>query len=194
MSSAETWSLTSAPCVRRFLADRSYLIKPRLLARLSRGGSAIPRLRFGSGACHRHDRRCDPRQGMRRRASSASPGACISEAALKSAGADFVALWPQEIVARLLPGGFCAASPAAFTRRAPAAADRRPRPPVPARPSISRKRARSAANETSAGRMRSPPRFGATTSFSATPLGKRQASADLLRSLQRLRGCAALSP
>lgn len=178
--------------VRRFLADRSYLI----------------------------NRDCSPayREGYEPSHASASDLALItdttgdvihakecgvavvgvawgmhSEAALKSAGADFVALWPQEIVARLLPGGFSRQSCAVHPQNSCECGSATPSAcscesiDFAEAGAIRRGRTLSRANALASS-------LEATTSFSATPLGKRQASADLLRSLQRLRGFQRFRP
>jgi phosphoglycolate phosphatase len=178
--------------LRRFLADRSYLI----------------------------NRDCSPsyREGHQPSCASASELALVtdttgdvvhakecgalvigvawgmhSESALKSAGADFVALWPQEVVARLLPGGFsrqvCSVQPqnsCSCGSAAPAACSCEDLQLAEAG-AIRRERNLSRTNALASLIL-------ATPSFSVAPTGRRGASADLLRSLQRLRGAAALSP
>jgi phosphoglycolate phosphatase len=177
--------------LRRFLADRSYLI----------------------------NRDCSPsyREGDQPSRASASDLALVtdttgdvvhakecgvvavgvtwgmhSEAALRRAGADFVALWPQEIVARLLPGGFSQQSCAVATEgscgcgSAPSGCSCEPVELLEGG-AVRRQRSLNRTNALAAS-------LEAAVSLSAPPLGTREVSTDLLRSLQRLRRAAALSP
>jgi phosphoglycolate phosphatase len=178
--------------LRRFLADRSYLINR----------DCSPAYREGDGPAHAsasdlalvtdttgdviHAKECGA-------AAIGVAWGMHSEAALKSAGADFVALWPQEIVARLLPGGFsgqsCGVHPQSSSgcrSAVPSACSCEPVDLAEAG-AVRRERNLSRTNALAASLRK-------TTYFSAAPLGTRQASADLRRSLQRLRGAPALSP
>ena len=95
--------------VRRFLSDRSYLVSRDCLPAYREGdepqipsGDQIALITDTVGDV-RHARECGIRAigvawGMH------------SEEQLLAAGAEFVAVWPQELIARLLPGGFSAAS------------------------------------------------------------------------------------
>ncbi|MFO1352760.1 MAG: HAD hydrolase-like protein [Gammaproteobacteria bacterium] len=94
--------------VRRFLADRSYLVN-RQCSPAYREDDQPPEpsadqivLITDTVGDVRHARECGIRAvgvawGMH------------TEAQLNAAGAEFVALWPQELIAHLLPGGFAAA-------------------------------------------------------------------------------------
>ena len=95
--------------VRRFLSDRSYLVNRDCSPAYREGdgppmssGDQIALITDTVGDV-RHARECGIRAigvawGMH------------SEQQLLAAGAEFVAVWPQELVAHLLPGGFAAAS------------------------------------------------------------------------------------
>ncbi len=95
--------------VRRFLSDRSYLVNRDCSPAYREGdgpqmssGEQIALITDTVGDV-RHARECGIRAigvawGMH------------SEQQLLAAGAEFVAVWPQELVAHLLPGGFAAAS------------------------------------------------------------------------------------
>lgn len=178
--------------LKRFLADRSYLI----------------------------NRDCSPsyREGHRPSDASASDLALVTdttgdvvhakecgatvvgvawgmhgEAALMSAGADFVALWPQEIVARLLPGGFgrqsCGVRPEGSCGCGSAAPSDCSCEPVALAEAGAIRRER---NLSRASALASSLR--AAASFPTTAPGARRAGEDLLRSLRRLRGAAAPPP
>jgi phosphoglycolate phosphatase len=178
--------------LRRFLADRSYLINRDCSPSYREGDEPSPAsasdlaLITDTTGDVIHAKEC---------------GAAVigvawgmhGEAALKGAGADFVALWPQEIVARLLPGGFprksCFVGPMSSCgcgSAAPSACSCEPVELAEAG-AIRRERNLSRTNALAASLEK-------MASFSAVPLGTRQASADLRRSLQRLRGAPALSP
>ena len=98
-----------ARSVRRFLSDRSYLVNRDCSPAYREGdgppmssGDQIALITDTVGDV-RHARECGIRAigvawGMH------------SEQQLLAAGAEFVAVWPQELVAHLLPGGFAAAS------------------------------------------------------------------------------------
>jgi phosphoglycolate phosphatase len=95
--------------VRRFLADRSYLVNRECSPAYREGdqpaqptGSEIVLVTDTVGDV-KHARECGIRAvgvawGMH------------AEEELVAAGAEFVAVWPQELVAHLLPGGFAAAT------------------------------------------------------------------------------------
>lgn len=95
--------------VRRFLSDRSYLVNRDCSPAYREGegpqisdGDQIVLVTDTVGDV-KHAREC----GIR--AIGVSWG-MHSEQALLAAGAEFVAVWPQELVAQLLPGGFAATS------------------------------------------------------------------------------------
>ena len=104
--------------VRRFLSDRSYLVNRDCSPAYREGDE--PQLSSGDQIALitdtvgdvRHARECGIRAigvawGMH------------SEQQLLAAGAEFVAVWPQELVAHLLPGGFAAASCGVVSKTAP---------------------------------------------------------------------------
>ncbi|KWV48453.1 hypothetical protein AS156_18425 [Bradyrhizobium macuxiense] len=102
-------------CVRRFLADRSYLVSRNCSPAYREGHDPDPPLADQIALITdtvgdvRHAVECGVRAigvawGMH------------SEQQLRAAGAEFVAVWPQELVAQMLPDGFassCAIAPTA---------------------------------------------------------------------------------
>lgn len=115
-----------------------------------------------------------------------------SEAALKSAGADFVALWPQEIVARLLPGGF-ASQACGLAPRASCACEANEPAACSCEP-LELSEAGAIRRQRSLDRATALATSLPTASLSAIPFGARQAGADVLRALARLRGAVAHPP
>jgi phosphoglycolate phosphatase len=101
-------------CVRRFLSDRSYLVNRNCSPAYREDHEPAPPsadqiiLITDTVGDVRHAVEC------RIRAIGVAWG-MHTEKQLLDAGAEFVAVWPQELVARLLPGGFsssCSISPA----------------------------------------------------------------------------------
>jgi len=110
-------------CVRRFLSDRSYLVNRNCSPAYREGHEpAAPSadqivLITDTVGDVRHAVEC----GIR---AIGVAGGMHTENQLLDAGAEFVAVWPQELVARLLPGGFassCSIAPTAEPGSAAAA-------------------------------------------------------------------------
>ncbi len=174
--------------LRRFLADRSYLVNRDCSPSYREGHRPAPAsasdlvLVTDTTGDVIHARECGVfvvgvAWGMH------------AETALKDAGADFVALWPQEIVARLLPGGFAQQSCALAHAAACGCGSQRP-----ACSCDSTKLAEAGAlrRERSLGRTNAlAASLSATASFATPASGTKAASADLLRCLQRLRKASA---
>ena len=111
-------------CVRRFLSDRSYLVNRNCSPAYQEGHE--PEAPSADQIALITDTVGDVRHAVECgiRAVGVAWG-MHSEKQLLGAGAEFVAVWPQELVARLLPGGFatsCSIAPAAEPGSAAAAA------------------------------------------------------------------------
>jgi phosphoglycolate phosphatase len=104
--------------VRRFLSDRSYLVNRDCSPAYREGDE--PQLSSGSQIALITDTVGDVRHACECgiRAIGVAWG-MHSEQQLLAAGAEFVAVWPQELVAHLLPGGFAAASCGLAPKSAP---------------------------------------------------------------------------
>ena len=107
-SSAATSNRTNAPSSGGFCRITPITFFNRDCSPAYREGDhpINPRVGERSRAGHRYDGRRASCERMRRSGRWASPGACTRKRDLLAAGADFVAVWPQVIVAQLLPAGF----------------------------------------------------------------------------------------
>jgi phosphoglycolate phosphatase len=96
-------------CVRRFLSDRSYMVNRNCSPAYREGHD--PEAPSGDQIALITDTVGDVRHAVECgiRAIGVAWG-MHTERQLLAAGAEFVAVWPQELVARLLPGGFASSS------------------------------------------------------------------------------------